>query len=78
MKNDNNEEANVIFSRFCPVMSVVATAQDTMKNDDSMKNCMKSEKMSKTAGCLSGEVGEDGNTFIGDKDGKSLRFSDTM
>ena len=58
------------------VMSVVALAQDTMKQDDSMNHTgMKSEKMSKTAVSLSGKVSEDGNTFVGDKDGKSWKVS---
>jgi pentapeptide MXKDX repeat protein len=58
------------------VMSVVALAQDTMKQDDSMNHAgMKSEKMSNTAVSLSGKVGEDGNTFVGDKDGKSWKVS---
>ena len=53
------------------VMSVVTLAQDTMKQDDSTNHTgMKSEKMSEGAVSLSGKVGEDGNTFVGDKDGR--------
>jgi pentapeptide MXKDX repeat protein len=58
------------------VMSVVASAQDTMKKDDSMNHgTMKSEKMSKTTVSLSGKIGEDGTTFVGDKDSKIWKVS---
>jgi pentapeptide MXKDX repeat protein len=57
-------------------LSVVAFAQDTMKQDDTMKNDnMKSEKMSKTSIRLMGKIGEDGKTFVGDKDNKTWKVS---
>src|SRR6202047_4074839 len=50
-------------------LSVVAFAQDTMKQDDTMKNDnMKSEKMSKTSIRLMGKIGEDAKTLGGYKD----------
>jgi pentapeptide MXKDX repeat protein len=58
------------------VMSVVAVAQDTMKQDDATKHdTMKSEKMSKGAINLAGKVGDDGTTFVGDTDSKSWKVS---
>ena len=58
------------------LMSIMALAQDTMKQDDSMKHdTMKSEKMSKRAVSISGKVGDDGKTFVGDKDSKTWKVS---
>jgi pentapeptide MXKDX repeat protein len=57
-------------------MSVVALAQDTMKQDDATKHdTMKSEKMSKRAINMAGKVGDDGKTFIGDSDSKTWKVS---
>jgi pentapeptide MXKDX repeat protein len=57
-------------------LSVGAFAQDTMKQDDTMKNDnMKAEKMSKTSVHLMGKIGEDGKTFVGDKDNKTWKVS---
>lgn len=55
---------------FSLMMSVIAMAQDTMKHDT-----MKSEKMSKRAVSITGKVGEDGKTFVNDKDNKSWNVS---
>jgi pentapeptide MXKDX repeat protein len=63
------------------LMSVSAIAQDTMKQDDSMKHddmkqdATKSEKMSAKAMGVSGKVGDDGKTFVADKDGKTWKVS---
>lgn len=60
---------------------VGAFAQDTMKKDDSMKHddmkqdTTKSEKMSHKAVSIAGKVGDDGKTFVSDKDGKTWTVS---
>jgi pentapeptide MXKDX repeat protein len=62
---------------FSLVLSVIALAQDTMKQgDDQMKHDdMKSEKMSKKAVSISGKVGDDGKTLMSDKDNKNWKVS---
>lgn len=63
------------------LLSVGAFGQDTMKKDDSMKHddmkqdTMKADKMSKKTVSLSGKVGDDGKTFVSDKDNKSWKVS---
>ena len=63
------------------LMSEGALAQDTTKQDDSMKHddmkqdTAKSEKMSAKAMGVSGKVGDDGKTFVADKDGKTWKVS---
>ena len=63
------------------LMSVGALAQDTMKQDNSMKHddmkqdTTKSEKMSAKTMGVSGKVGDDGKTFVADKDGKTWKVS---
>ena len=52
------------------LMSVGALAQDTTKQDT-----MKSEKMSAKTMGVSGKVGDDGKTFVADKDGKTWKVS---
>jgi hypothetical protein len=62
---------------FSLVTSVIALAQYTTKQgDDQMKNDnMKSEKMSKKAVSITGKVGDDGKTFVSDKDSKTWKVS---
>ena len=57
------------------LMSLVAFAQDTMKQDDKKQDSMNSEKMSKKAVTISGNVGDDAKTFVSDKDGKTWKVS---
>ena len=62
------------------LMSVGALAQDTMKqdtmkHDDMKQDTMKSEKMSAKTMGVSGKVGDDGKTFVADKDGKTWKVS---
>jgi hypothetical protein len=56
------------------MMSMTAFAQDTMKTDDKDTN-MKADKMSTRAVSISGKVGEDGKTFVSDKDSKTFTVS---
>ena len=51
------------------------TKQDTMKHDDMKQDTMKSEKMSAKTMGVSGKVGDDGKTFVADKDGKTWKVS---
>jgi len=63
------------------LLSIGALGQDSMKKDDSMKrddmkqDTMKSEKMSPKTITLSGKVGDDGKTFVADRDAKSWKVS---
>ena len=56
------------------MMSSSALAQDTTKHDD-MKTDAKAEKMSKRAVSMLGKVGDDGKTFVSDKDNKTWKVS---
>lgn len=54
------------------LMSVMALAQDTTKQDNQMKqDNMKADKTSTKAISISGKVSDDGQTFVSDKDNKS-------
>ena len=57
------------------MMSGTALTQDTMKHDDMKSDNAKAEKMSKGAVSIVGKVGDDGKTFIGDKDNKTWKVS---
>jgi pentapeptide MXKDX repeat protein len=57
------------------VMSVSAFAQDTMKRDEMKTETAKSEKMSPKAVHIVGKVGDDGKTFVSDKDNKTWKVS---
>ena len=48
---------------------------DSMKRDDMKQDTMKSEKMSPKTITLSGKVGDDGKTFVADRDAKSWKVS---
>jgi membrane protein implicated in regulation of membrane protease activity len=57
------------------VMSVTAFTQDTVKHDDMKSDDAKAEKMSTGAVSILGKVGDDGKTFVSDKDGKTWKVS---
>jgi pentapeptide MXKDX repeat protein len=57
------------------IMSVSAFGQDTMKRDDMKTDNAKSEKMSAKAVHIVGKVGDDGKTFVSNKDGKTWKVS---
>ena len=57
------------------LMSMMAIAQDTTKQDPAKPDTMTSEKASTPAVSLSGKVSDDGKTFLSDKDNKSYTIS---
>jgi hypothetical protein len=57
------------------MMSSSALAQDTTKHDDMKTDDAKAEKMSKRAVSMLGKVGDDGKTFVSDKDNKTWKVS---
>ena len=57
------------------MVSVSAFGQDTMKRDDMKTDSAKSEKMGHKAVHILGKVGDDGKTFVSDKDGKTWKVS---
>jgi hypothetical protein len=57
------------------MMSMTAFAQDTMKHDDMKQDNAKAEQMSKKAVSIVGNVGDDGKTFVSDKDSKTWKVS---
>ena len=64
----------------CMAFSLAAWAQGTMGHDnmgqDNMKNDnMKSDSMGKKAMSITGKIGDDGKTFVSDKDSKSWMIS---
>ena len=56
-------------------MSLSAFGQYTTKPDDTKTETAKSEKMSAKAVHIVGKVGDDGKTFVSNKDGKSWKVS---
>jgi pentapeptide MXKDX repeat protein len=54
----------------CLTFAMAAFAQDTMSHDNMKNDNMKSDSMGKLM-TVTGKVGEDGKTFVSDKDGKS-------
>jgi pentapeptide MXKDX repeat protein len=57
------------------MISGTALAQETMKHDDMKSDNPKAEKMSKGAVSIVGKVGDDGKTFVSDKDNKTWKVS---
>jgi hypothetical protein len=57
------------------MMSMMAVAQDTTKQDSAKQDNMTSAKTSNTAVSISGKVSDDGKTFVSDKDNKSWTVS---
>ena len=57
------------------MMSVTALTQDTMKHYDMKSDNAKAEKMSKVAVSIVGKVGDDGKTFVSDKENKTWKVS---
>jgi hypothetical protein len=57
------------------MMSVSAFGQDTMKGDDAKTESAKQEKMSANTIHIVGKVGDDGKTFVSDKDSKTWKVS---
>jgi hypothetical protein len=55
--------------------SLSAFGQYTTKTDDMKTESAKSEKMSAKAVHIVGKVGDDGKTFVSDKDGKTWKVS---
>jgi pentapeptide MXKDX repeat protein len=54
----------------CLTFAMAAFAQDTMSHDNMKNDNMKSDSMGKLMS-VTGKIGEDGKTFVGDKDSKS-------
>jgi pentapeptide MXKDX repeat protein len=54
----------------CLTFATAVFAQDTMSHDNMKNDNMKSDNMGKLM-TVTGKIGEDGKTFISDKDGKS-------
>jgi pentapeptide MXKDX repeat protein len=54
----------------CLSFAMTALAQDYMKQDNMKQDNMKSDSMGKLMS-VTGKIGDDGKTFVGDKDGKS-------
>jgi hypothetical protein len=57
------------------MISVSVLGQDTMKHDDMKSDSPKAEKMSKGVVSILGKVGDDGKTFVSDKDNKTWKVS---
>jgi myo-inositol-hexaphosphate 3-phosphohydrolase len=57
------------------LMSMMAIAQDSTKQDPAKPDTVTSEKTSTPAISLSGKVSDDGKTFVSDKDNKSYTVS---
>jgi hypothetical protein len=76
-KESNMKKLMPVCFAFSLITSVIALAQyTTNQGTDQMKNDnMKSEKMSKKAVSISGKVGDDGKTFVSDKDSKTWKVS---
>jgi pentapeptide MXKDX repeat protein len=54
----------------CVTFAIVAFAQDAPKDDNMKSDNMKSDSMGKLMS-VTGKIGDDGKTFVGDTDGKS-------
>jgi hypothetical protein len=57
------------------MVSVTAPAQEAAKQDEMKAENPKAEKMSKAAVSIVGKVGDDGKTFVSDKDSKTWKVS---
>jgi len=60
------------------MMSLMAIAQDTTKQDSSKQDRVASAKMSSNALTISGKISDDGKTFVSDKDSKSWTVSNPV
>jgi pentapeptide MXKDX repeat protein len=54
----------------CLTFATAVFAQDTMSHDNMKNDNMKSDNMGKLM-TVTGKIGEDGKTFVSDKDGKT-------
>jgi pentapeptide MXKDX repeat protein len=54
----------------CLCFAMTALAQDNMKQDNMKQDNMKSDSMGKLMS-VTGKIGDDGKSFVGDKDSKS-------
>jgi len=74
-KQSHEEEENImrkliaVCFALCLFVSGLSLAQDTMKQDDSMK----SDSSAKAVKVM-GKISDDGQSFVGDKDGKSWKI----
>jgi hypothetical protein len=74
-KETDMKKLLLICFAFSLITSVIALAQyTTNQGTDQMKN-EKSEKMSKKAVSITGKIGDDGKTFVSDKDNKTWNVS---
>jgi pentapeptide MXKDX repeat protein len=59
----------------CLAFSLEAWAQDSMGQDNMKNDNMKSDSMAKKPMSITGKIGDDGKTFVSDKDSKSWMIS---
>ena len=69
------KKLTIMFFAIALMMSGFAFAQETMKHDDMKSDEAKAEKMSKRALSMLGKVGDDGKTFVSDKDSKTWKVT---